>query len=276
MYSLVVKPIVEPLNYMIYGISGLCFIYFVYSLIYIIPKIKKFLDAKVIHKFKFTKLFATNYGFKTAVFGTISIIFNFGFVILQGVVAIQSKSAWYGILAIYYLILTVIGSVIVLSKFIDTKLKRKPKTSELTVYKMCGIMLIVLTLAFIAMMGLTINSLNEISWAGIMVYFVATFTVYKLVVGIVGSIKAKKQEDYYAKSIRNLNLATAIISIFLMEITMLDAFATETTNVLLFNILTGLGISIAVIFIGIYMIVKSVNVKRKERAKNMVIKVEHK
>ncbi|MBQ3047390.1 MAG: hypothetical protein IJD48_00040, partial [Clostridia bacterium] len=100
-YTLVVQSFNPIASYIIYGITFACLLYFVYSLIYIWPKMKYWL-TKVMKKFKFTSLMVENYSFKTAVFACIGIVFNFGFLIFIGVLAIQTKSIWYGTLTMYY------------------------------------------------------------------------------------------------------------------------------------------------------------------------------
>lgn len=265
-YTLVVQPFIPILNIILYSVSAVCMAYFVYSIIYIFPKLKYWL-VKAMKKFKFTNKMITSYNFKTVVFTCIGVIINFGFVIFQGVLAIKTKSVWYGSLTIYYLFLTVIGSVIVLSKWINIKLKKQSIKSEVSAYRNSGIMLLVLTIAFAVMVGLTFNALNEIYFAGLMIYVTATFTFFKLLVAILSSIKAKKEGDYYSKAAKNINLATAIISIFSLQVALLEVFGTPDINSTIFNVITGVVIILGVIAMGIYMIVKSFKIKNKYKNK---------
>ena len=255
-YTLVVQTFNPIASYILYGLTFACLVYFVYSLIYVWPKIKTWLN-KVMKKFKFTALMVENYSFKTAVFACVGIVFNFGFLIFMGVLAIRTKSIWYGTLTMYYLLLTIMSSVIVTSKAIDAKLKRKPKKAELTAYRWSGIMLLVLTLAFAAMVALTFRALNKIPFAGVMIYVTAVYTAIKLTLGIVSSLRARFEGDFYAKAVKNINLASAFVSIYSLQVLLLATFASNTLNQTLWNVVTGIVMVILVAALGIYMIINS-------------------
>ena len=213
--------------------------------------------AKIMKKFKFTTRMVENYSFKTAVFACIGIVFNLGFLIFMGVLAIRTKSIWYGTLTMYYLLLTIMSSVIVTSKAIDAKLKRKPKKAELTAYRWSGIMLLVLTLAFATMVALTFRALNKIPFAGVMIYVTAVYTAIKLTLGIVSSLRARFHGDFYAKAVKNINLASAFVSIYSLQVLLLATFASNTFNQTLWNVVTGVVMVILVAALGIYMIINS-------------------
>jgi len=269
-YTLVVQSFNPIVSYILYGITFACLVYFVYSLIFIWPKMKLGL-AKVMKKFKFTALMVENYSFKTAVFACIGIVFNFGFLIFIGVLAIQTKSIWYGTLTMYYMLLTLMSSVIVTSKAIDAKLKRKPKKAELTAYRWSGIMLLILTAALGLMVALTFKALNEIQFAGVMIYVTAAYTAVKLTLGIVSSIRARFEGDYYAKAVKNINLASAFVSLYSLQVLLLATFASNTFNQTLWNVVTGVVMVVLIFTLGIYMIINSTvakyNIKKKRALK---------
>ena len=267
-YTLVVQLFNPIASYILYGITFACLLYFIYSLIYIWPKIKCWLTT-VMKKFKFTTLMVENYSFKTAVFACIGIVFNFGFLIFIGVLAIQTKSIWYGTLTMYYMLLTLMSSIIVTSKAIDAKLKRRPEKAELTAYKWSGIMLLILTAAFGLMVALTFKALNEIQFAGVMIYVTAVYTIVKMTLGIVSSLRARFEGDYYAKAVKNINLASAFVSLYSLQVLLLATFASNTFNQTLWNVVTGVVMVVLIFALGIYMIINSTVAKyriKKKRA----------
>ena len=269
-YTLIIQAFTIA-SYILYGVTFICLVYFVYSLVYVWPKIKAWL-TKVMKKFKFTTRMVENYSFNTAVFACIGIVFNLGFLIFIGVLAIRTKSIWYGTLTMYYLLLTIMSSVIVTSKAIDAKFKRKPKKAELTAYRWSGIMLLVLTLAFATMVALTFRALNKIPFSGVMIYITAVYTAIKLTLGIVSSLRARFKGDFYAKAVKNINLASAFVSIYSLQVLLLATFASNTFNQTLWNVVTGVVMVILVAALGIYMIINSSIAKysiKKKRALNI-------
>ena len=278
-YTLFVQTFNVIFNCFLYGLTFICLIYFIYSIIYIYPKFKEIL-IKALKKFKFTSLMVENYSFKTAVFACVGIIFNLGFLIFMGVLAIRTKSVWYGTLTMYYMLLTIMSSVIVISKAIDAKLKRKPQKAELTAYRWSGIMLLVLTAAFGVMVALTFNALNEIQFAGIMIYVTAVYTTVKLTMGIINSLAARFKGDFYAKAVKNINLASAFVSLYSLQVLLLATFASNTFNQTFWNVTTGVVMVILVAALGIYMIINtniakySIKKKRALRIKELKTKNE--
>ena len=267
-YTIVVQSFNTIVSYILYAVTFICLIYFIYSLVYIWPKLKYWL-TKAMKKFKFTSLMVENYSFKTAVFACIGIVFNFGFLIFMGVLAIRTKSIWYGTLTMYYMLLTLMSSVIVTSKAIDAKFKRKPKKAELTAYRWSGIMLLVLTIAFATMVALTFKALNKIPFAGVMIYITAVYTAIKMTLGVVSSLRARFEGDFYAKAVKNINLASAFVSLYSLQVLLLATFASNTFNQTLWNVVTGVVMVILVAALGVYMIINSSIAKysiKKKRA----------
>lgn len=270
-YTLIVQSF-SILSYILYGITFLCFLYFIYSLIYIWPKMMAWLKI-VMKKFRFTSLMMENYSFKTAVFACVGIIFSLGFVIFQGVLAIKTKSIWYGALTLYYVLLTIMSSIIITSKSIDAKFKRKANKAEITAYRWSGIMLLVLTASFGIIVALTFKALNQIQFAGIMIYVTAAYTAIKLTLGIVSSIRARFEGDFYAKAVKNINLASAFVSLYSLQVLLLATFASNTFNQTLWNVITGVVVIVLVAALGVYMIINSSVAKfkiKKKRAQKIV------
>ena len=92
-------------------------------------------------------------------------------------------------------------------------------------------------------------------YAGLMIYVVATFTFYKFILSIYNIFKARKQDDLYIQTIRNINLASALISIVVLQVAMFQAFSPEN-NTSIANAITGGAISLIILSLGIFMIIK--------------------
>lgn len=248
-------------NYILYVLSAIALAYFVWTIIYIAPKIKNkiilFLRAH-----KWTNEMLENYGYRTIIFSVFSFILNIAYVAFLGVLAIMSKSVWYGAIAIYYFVLSMLKGIIFNSK---KKHKNDEKHEKLS-YKTCGILFVFLTLALSGIIVLIYTSNMYFEYAGLMIYAVAAYTFYKLTLAIFNIIKAKKQDDLYVQGIRNINLASALVSIIVLQVALFQAFAPEH-NTSFANGLTGGAVSLIILTLGILMIVRS-NKELKQEIKN--------
>ena len=129
-------------------------------------------------------------------------------------------------------------------------------------------MFIALTVAISGIIVLIYTSNMTFEYAGLMIYVVATFTFYKLTLAIFNMFKARKQSDILIQTIRNINLASALVSIIVLQVALFQAFSPES-NLGFANGLTGAGISIIILLIGILMIISS-SKKLNNTSKNML------
>lgn len=108
---------------------------------------------------------------------------------------------------------------------------------------------------FVYTMVLIYKANHYFEYAGLLIYAVAAFTFYKLTLAIYNIFKARKHNDLYIQNIRNINLASALISIIMLQVAMFQAFS-PTSNMGIANALTGAGVSVIILVLGIFMIVK--------------------
>ena len=87
-------------------------------------------------------------------------------------------------------------------------------------------------------------------------YLVALFAFWSIGFAIYGMIKYKRDYTPILKAVKLTNFANALTSIILTQIVLLDIYAnTNVYNSNLMNGLTGMGIGVVIIILGLYMIV---------------------
>ena len=87
-------------------------------------------------------------------------------------------------------------------------------------------------------------------------YLVALVAFWSIGSAIYGMIKYKRNHTPILKAVKLTNFANALTSIMLTQIVLLDTYAeTESYNSNLMNGLTGMGIGIIIIILGLYMII---------------------
>ena len=238
------------LSYVLYVFSAFSLTYFVYTIVYFAPTMKSNF-IKFLQKHKFTNTMLENYGYRTIVFSVISFILNLAYVAFMFVMTFMSRSAWYFSLTLYYVALTLMkGNVFYSKKKYGTELK------EARAYRFAGIMFIVITLTFSGVLVLIYKTNRVFEYAGLLIYVAAAFTFYKLTLAIINIFKARKHDNLYIQTIRNINLASALISIIILQVAMFQEFSPQS-NTGFANALTGAGVSLLILLLGIFMIVKA-------------------
>jgi len=224
--------------------------YFVYTMVIFVPKMKAGI-IKVLQKHKFTNKLLKDYGYRTIAFSVISFTLNVAYISFVLVMAIMSKTAWYFTITVYYIVLAFMkGNVFYSKRKYGTEIK------EAKALRFSGIMFVVMTIVFSGVIVLIYKANRYFEYAGLLIYAVAAFAFYKLSLAIYNIFKAKKHDDLYVQNVRNINLASALISIIMLQVAMFQAFSPES-NLGFANALTGAGVSSIILLLGIFMIVKA-------------------
>lgn len=237
-------------HYILYAIAAILLTYFVYTMIIFVPRMKAGIMA-ILQKHKFTNSILKDYGYRTIVFGVCSFIVNLTFISFVAVMAFISKTAWYFTITIYYIVLAGMkGNVFYSKRKYGTEIK------EARALRFSGIMFIIMTVVFSGVILLIYKANHYFEYAGLLIYAAAAFTFYKLSLAIYNLFKSRKHDSLYVQNIRNINLASALISIIMLQVAMFQAFAPEH-NLGFANALTGGGVSAIILVLGILMIIKA-------------------
>ncbi len=238
------------LHYLLYVLAALALTYFVYTMVIFAPKIKNN-TIRFLQSHKFTNKVLEDYGYRTVVFAVISFIINMAYISLILVMAIMSKTAWYFTITAYYMVLAFMKGNVFYSKR-----KYGSEVKQARALRFSGIMFVIMTIVFSGVIVLIYKANHYFEYAGILIYAVAAFTFYKLTLAIFNIFKARKQDDLYIENIRNINLASALISFIMLQVAMFQAFSPEH-NLGFANALTGAGVSAIILVLGVLMVIKS-------------------
>jgi len=279
-------------HFVLYCLAAISLSYCVYTIVYLAPKIKNKIISQL-QKNKFTNAMLSSYGYRTIIFSIFSFSINIAYVAFMGVFAIITKSVWYISITIYYLVLISMKATVLCFKFRERKYNKKldnlqnkkenlnienceievagvttlnafdSQEKQAKALRYSGIMFIFLTLALSGIIVLIYTSNMYFEYAGLLIYAVAAFTFYKLTLAIYNLFKARKQDDQYVQSIRNINLASAMVSIIVLQVALFQAFS-PASNTSFANGLTGGVVSLIILTLGIIMIVQSNKLLKKK------------
>lgn len=187
----------------------------------------------------------------------ISLAINFLYGVYNGVLGVVWNSIWFATMSIYYIILGVMKFMAVKCEY-SKRTKGKIK-KELFIMRIDGILLLLLTFVLTGVVCLSIKLELGKSYNTIIMITIATYTFPKVISAIVNFIKVRKNSTPIIKTIRNINVSNALVSIFSLELSMLVTFEKEkgTSRVYVMEIITGVAICFCVFIIGITMIHRS-------------------
>ncbi len=214
----------------------------------------------------FTRRMAADYRYRTVMFAVPGLALNVIFALFNGVIGIYSRSAWYGTLAAYYILLSVMRFLAVRY---DRKLSHKKQdkallAEEIAVYHKCGILLLFMTVALAGMVILMVCEEEGKSYPGLLIYAVAAYTFYKISMSIINLVKVRKFKSPLLMAIRDIGHIDACVSILSLQTAMFASFADgQEFFVKLMDGITGTVVCLLVLGIGSYSIYSANKMRKK-------------
>lgn len=136
---------------------------------------------------------------------------------------------------------------------------------EVRIYRNTGAALSIMTIALAGAVVLLLHQKGGYSYAGYLIFVVAAYTFYKVIISVVHMIRAKKMKSILLITIRNIGYADSLVSVLALQTAMFASFGGETTEAFKrqMNGITGALICVMILSIGIYMVVNSQKAVKK-------------
>lgn len=213
--------------------------------------------------------FMTDMPFRTHVTLYCSLTVNLLYVALNLISGFLYHSAWFGILAGYYVILAVMRFLLV--RFVNRIGIGKNRFRELRRSRLCGMILLTVNLVLSGAVLMMLYQNRGYEYHGILIYVMAAYTFYITVNAIVNLVKYRKLGSPVMSAAKVINMAAALVSMLSLETAMLAQFGSENSPQFrrIMIAATGGGVSVIVVTMSVYMIVKASMEIRK-------LKSEHK
>ena len=183
---------------------------------------------------------------------------NIFIAIVKFVLSLTLPSLWFFINALFMIILTFARffSIRDYGKTKHIKDKDVIKKIGYKNYLNNGILLVVLGIMYFFINVYIYYKGTNTTMHEYLTYLVALVAFWSIGSAIYGMIKYKRNHTPILKAVKLTNFANALTSIMLTQIVLLDTYAnTKVYNSNLMNGLTGMGIGVVIITLGLYMII---------------------
>ncbi len=187
-----------------------------------------------------------------------SFVWNSAYAIFQLCLGLYHSSVWYYSLAGYYICLALMRFF--LSRHTTRHLPGEHMKKELTEYRTCGWIFLVINLVLSGMVVLMIEQNKSTPHHQITTIAMAAYTFTAFTIAIINIVKYRKYESPVYSASKAISLAAACVSMISLTSTMLSSFSDGTTDPMFRTImLAGLGAAVAIFItaMSIYMIRKA-------------------
>lgn len=249
------------LAYALFSLAAVTLGYTVYILILFIPQAKTRLGIWL-GRHALIEHLVRDFGFRTVVITVGSFALSIVYGVFNGVLGILSLSVWYGVLATYYILLALMrGGVLLYHRRKD----KRGETSPTKTYRTCGILLVVLSLAFSVAVAQMVLIERAFVYAGLMIYASAAYAFYKITMSVINLLRAHRQSDLIVQAIRDINLTDATVSILALQTALLSTFGDGGGIAPLFNAITGTVVCLFNLGLGTFMICRAGRILKSEK-----------
>ncbi len=224
----------------------------------VLPKQYKQIRQKIYDN-PFGSRYMTDAEFRTHIWLHISLAVNLLYAAMNVLSFILYHSMWFVCLAVYYSILAVMRFL--LAKYARRNGFGRDMEGELKRTVICSCILLTLNFALSGSVLMMLYQNKGYEYHGIMIYIMATYTFYITTNAIVSLVKSRLQNSPAITMTRVISLSAALVSMLSLETAMFSAFGQDMDpdSKRLMIILTGAGVSLCVITMSVYMIIKSTN-----------------
>ena len=246
----------HPAAYFTYVLSFYTLTAVVMRCIKVVPKQYRAAKAKI-YANPIGNRYFTDHKFKTHVTLYRNLAVNILYVGVNIVSGFLYHTAWFFVLAFYYTILAVMRFLLV--RFVNRVGIGNDRFSELRRSRLCGYILLTINLALSGAVLMILYQNKGYEYHGILIYVMAAYTFYITTVAIVNLVKYRKLGSPVMSMTKIISMAAALVSMLSLETAMFSEFGKDMSpeNQRLMIMLTGAGVSIIIVAMAVYSIVKN-------------------
>lgn len=184
-----------------------------------------------------------------------SLIINMLYAAVKMVSGILYGSVWFITLSAYYILLAVMRFLLL------TSVRKRHVSSSIAVefrrYRVCGILLAVMTLALSGMVLFIVRQDGNYNYPGVLIYAMAMYAFYAVITAIINIFKFRKHGSPVLSAAKAINLTAALVSMLALETAMLSQFGADDDHCFrqVMTASSGGVVCVFVLGMAIYMIV---------------------
>lgn len=213
------------------------------------PLVRKALGVPLVSRYLREDMFRAQTGLYQGFF--INLLYA-GIKLLSGILY---RSVWFVTLAVYYILLAVMRA----SLLHYVRKDEKNKISEWRRYRLCGIILMFMNAALAGIVILVVRQNSGFEYPGMLIYMMAMYAFYAAITAVRNVVKFRKYGSPVMSAAKVINLTAALVSLLSLETAMLTQFGAANDPMFrqIMTASTGAGISLIVLGMAVFMIVRS-------------------
>lgn len=197
-----------------------------------------------------------HYGFRSVVLAIVGFFISAGYALFNAILAFTTDSAWYGVLSVYHAAIFVVRVRTVFSHM-RTPPECINDLAHVKAYRNSGLILLLLNVVMSAAAASATSSggVYEYSYPTVVVF--AIYAVYKISMSVYHVFKTRRGSGVDADAIREINIIDALVSVFALQIALLNRFYHGGIRATFFNVITGALVNFISIVLSLFMVFRA-------------------
>ncbi len=173
------------------------------------------------------------------------------------------SSVWFITLAFYYFLLAAMRASLL--HYVRTA--GRSKAAEWRRYRLCGIILLFMNVALAGIVILVVHQNSGFAYPGMLIYVMAMYSFYAAITAVWNVVKFRRYGSPVMSAAKGINLTAALVSMLSLETAMLTQFGAADDPMFrqLMTASTGAGISMIVLGMAVFMIVRATKQIKREK-----------
>lgn len=195
--------------------------------------------------------------FRMVLTAALGFLLNLLYALYHGMLGVIGMSVWLITMCAYY---TVLGTMRLSAVLCERRGGAGASDdTEYFVMKMSGVLLVLLSLVLAAVNYISLSQNITAIYGEITMITIAAYTFYKITVAVIRAVRQRKNPSPLLAVIRTISYAEVAASVLTLQRSMLVSFgAIDSAKVRLMNALTGAGICLFVLMLGIFMTIRGI------------------
>jgi hypothetical protein len=183
-------------------------------------------------------------------------LINVVFALFKLISGIAVRSYWFGAIAIYYLMLSVVKLVLIRRDRARLKSDRGGDY-EWRSYRVAGWLMLALSVTLTGIVYQVVAQGKSYSYPGFLIFAVAAYSFYNIVVTVVRLVKGRGDRSPIFTAVYTIDFSAALVAMFALQTAMLSAYSSPDYDTTPMNGIFGGMVSVAVIVLAVIMIIRA-------------------
>ncbi len=188
---------------------------------------------------------------------------NMIYVIVNAISAVVYQTHWFAIFAVYYVIMAMMRFLLV--RYVSNNPIGASRMGELKRARLCAYILLTVNLALSGAVLMMVYFNRGFQYQGFLIYVMAMYAFYTTTTAIIDMVRYRKYNSPVLSIVKVIKLAAALFSMLFLETAMFAQFGRDTSPVVKKTMImvTGGVVSVIVVAVAVYMIVRTTKEIRK-------------